>query len=148
MTSPMDHTITELIPVRLIWDAGLGSPPELQGYGGILVSVPPEAIPLPSTGSLFGLRGYARQAVGAVPWEWVLQGDVDPVDTFVDQLTGRPGWILADARAGLKTMLMQLFSAGIPRATLAARFPELFNAIKAEILAEVAAQPHLTKEEK
>ncbi len=136
-----DTPITELIPVRLVWDPALGSPPEMEGYGGAIVAVPPEAIPLVQRGFLFGLRGYSRQVQPAVPipWEWVLQGDVDPVDQFVDSLTGRPdGWVNQQAREFVKTVLYQLASAGIPRATLAERFPLLYTAIKTEVLAEVA----------
>jgi hypothetical protein len=144
--SVTDTPITELIPVRLVWDAALGSPPEVQSYGGAIVAVPPEAIPLPQRGRLFGLRGYSRQVQPAtpIPWEWVLQGDVDPVDQFVNGLTGRPdGWVDQAAREFVKTVLYQLASAGIPRQTLAERFPLLFNAIKAEAIAELSVPPPL-----
>lgn len=144
MTNVTDQPITNLIPVRLVWDAALGSPPEVQGYGGAIVAVPPEATPLPIRGSLFGLRGYSRQVQPSVPipWEWVLQGDVDPVDQFVDGLTGRPdGWVNQTAREFVKTTLYQLASAGIPRATLAERFPLLFSSIRTEVIEEQASPP-------
>ncbi len=137
MATVTETPYSDLVPVRLVYDPALGSPVEMQPYGGILVSVPPSALPLPQTGRLFTLRGYSRQIQGIVPWEWVLQGDVDPVDQFVDSLTGRPdGWVSQADRSFVKLTLQQLFSAGIPRATLADRFPQLYNAIRNEVIAE------------
>lgn len=136
MTDIIDQPITNLIVVRLVWDAAMSSPPEFQHYNGVLVAVPPEAIPLPVRGFLFGLRGYSRQTANdPVPWEWVLQGDVDPADAFVDSLTGRGSWLVADARALVKLMIQRLFSAGIPRQTLVEQFPQLVQAIAAEVRA-------------
>jgi hypothetical protein len=72
-------------------------------------------------------------------WEWVLTGDIDPVDQFVDSLTGRPGWLVPGSRAVLKTMVQRLFSAGIPRATIATQVPQMYQAVAAEVLAEQQA---------
>ncbi len=139
--------ITNLIVVRLVWDAAMGSPPEVQSYGGALVAIPPQALPLPVRGRLFGLLGYSRQVVsgGPIPWEWVLQGDVDPVDAFVDSLTGRTDpttgrgvWIDQAARAAVKLMVQRLYSAGIPRQTIVDQFPLLFGAVRSEVSAILA----------
>jgi hypothetical protein len=131
--------IDDLVPVFIIWDAALGSPADLQKYAGMVVSVPPDRIPLPQRGLLFGVRGYSRQGVGG-RWEWVLQGDVDPVDAWVDTLTGRPGgWVDQSARATVKLMAQRLYSAGLPRATIVSQFPQLVSAIATEVRAEIAA---------
>lgn len=129
--------IVDLVTVTLVWDAALGSPAELQTYGGRIVAVPPSYLPLPPRGTLFGLKGFSRQTSGA--WEWVLQGDVDPVDAFVDGLTGHGGWTNPTSRATVKLMITRLFSAGIPRATIASQIPQFYNAIAAEVVAEQGA---------
>lgn len=137
-----DTDVSDLVPVTLIWDAALGSPadPDLQDRGGDVVSVPPSRIPLPARGTLFGLRGYSRQGnFGA--WEWVLQGDVDPVDGFVDSLTGRGGWMVPASRAAIKTMVQRLYTAGIPRNTIVTQMPQVYQAIAVEVRAEDSAPP-------
>lgn len=137
MTQP--YVFVDLITVTLIWDAQLGSPPELQPYGGKIVAVPPDRIPLPERGMLFGLRGYAKRD-GQGGWQWVLQGDIDPVDAFVESLTGKAtGWSNPTSRATVKLMIQRLFSAGIPRGTIATQIPQFYNAVAAEVVAEQAA---------
>ena len=126
--------LSELIPVLLVYDAALGSPPETQSWGGRIIMVPPEMIPLPQRGEIWGQRGFSRQ--GAQMWEWVMVGDTDPVDQFVDSLTGRPGWVVPASRAVMKTMVQRLFSAGIPRNTIATQVPQMYQAVAAEVLAE------------
>jgi hypothetical protein len=129
---------SRLVLVRIVWDAILGSPPELQGYGGVQVLVPPTYIPLPDRGTLYTVRGFSRQGADGV-WEWVLQGDVSPVDHFVDSLTGRPGWVNQSARETVKTMVTRLYSAGIPADTIASQIPLFVQAIAAEVVAEQQA---------
>jgi hypothetical protein len=131
--------IDELTPVLLVWDSTLGSPPELQSRGGLVVAVPPEFMPLPDRGVLVGLGGYARRD-GTGGWQWVLQGEVDPLDQFVDSLTGLGLWKNQNARTAVKTLISRLFSAGIPRQTIATQFPQVYAAIAAEIASEQAAQ--------
>jgi hypothetical protein len=131
--------IGDLVKVTFVWDATLGSPAELQSYGGMIVGVPPELTPLPDRGQLFGIGGYSR-ADGSGGWNWIIQGDVDPVDAFVDSLTGLGHWVNQGARTTVKTMVGRLFSAGIPRQTIATQVPQLFAAIAAEINSEQA--PH------
>jgi hypothetical protein len=128
-------SVADLVRVTVVWDASLGSPPELQGYGGAIVGVPPTYLPLPDRGTLFGVRGYSRK-VGDGTWQWILQGDVDPIDSFIDGLTGRPGWVNPNARATVKTMVQRLFSQGIPRETIATQIPQFVQAIVAEYIAE------------
>jgi hypothetical protein len=127
----------ELIPVLLVYDVALGSPIETQPWGGRIIMVPPEMIPLPQRGEIWGQRGFSRQ--GATMWEWVMVGDTDPVDQFVDSLTGRPGWLVPGARLVMKTLVQRLFSAGIPRATIAAQVPQMYQAVAAEVVAEQQA---------
>lgn len=145
MTQPDQDVLADLVSVTLIYDASLGSPPETQPFGGKAVAVPPSAIPLPQRGVLLGQPGFSRQQVVPDPanpdativrWEWVMQGATDPVDTFVDSLTGRPGWVVPASRAVMKTLVQRLFSAGIPRATIAQQVPLMFDAIAAEVRAE------------
>jgi len=130
--------ISDYQPVTMIWDATLGSPPEVQSYGGEVVLVPPEVLPLPARGQLLGLGGYSRTD-GSGGWQWVLQGDIDPVDAFVDSLTGKGGWSNQTSRTAVKTMVARLFSAGIPRATIATQIPQFYQAVAAEVTAEI---PH------
>lgn len=130
--------ISDYQSVAMVWDATLGSPVELQGFGGQVVLVPPEVLPLPARGSLLGLGGYSRTD-GSGGWQWVLQGDTDPVDAFVDSLTGKGGWSNPTSRAAVKTMVARLFSAGIPRTTIGTAIPQFYNAVAAEVAAE---QPH------
>lgn len=133
-----DIDISDLTQVTFVWDAALGSPTELSKWSGLVAAVPPEYLPLPDRGVLFGLRGYSRTD-GAGGLQWVLQGDVDPLDQFVDSLTGRGGWTNLTARTAVKTMIGRLFNAGIPRGTIASQFPQLYAAIAAEITSEQQA---------
>jgi len=83
--------VDDLIAVTLIYDAALGSPVETQPLGGRILLVPPDVFPLPVRGVVYGQPGFSRQA--GTGWKWVMQGNVDPVDTFVDSITGKPyGW--------------------------------------------------------
>jgi hypothetical protein len=132
------YSVADLVQVTVVWDASLGSPTELEGYNGAVVAVPPAYFPLPDRGTLFGVKGYSRK-VGDGTWQWILQGDVDPVDAFVDSLTGRPGWVSAPSRAVVKTMIQRLFSAGIPRETIVTQIPQFVQAIVAEYVAERSA---------
>lgn len=131
-------TIDELVAVTLVWDATLGSPAELQPQGGKVVLLPPEMFPLAPRGTLLGMGGFSRQD-GAGGWQWVLQGEVDPVSAFVDTLTGLGKWVNPTAKQAVVTMIGQLWSAGIPRATIAVRFPQLYAAIAAELASERSA---------
>lgn len=140
MTQPNrdQYSVADLVQVTVVWDASLGSPVELQSYGGAVVAVPPNYFPLPDRGTLFGVKGYSRK-VGDGTWQWILQGDTDPVDAFVDSLTGRPGWVNQGARTTVKTMVQRLFSAGIPRETIATQIPLFVQAVVAEYAAEQSA---------
>jgi hypothetical protein len=129
--------ISELVRVTFVWDATLGSPAELQSYGGLVVAMPPAMIPLPDRGELFGVGGYSRTD-GTGGWQWVIQGETDPVDAFVDSLTGRGGWANQSSRTLVKTLVARLFSAGIPRQTIATQIPQFYSAIAAEIASEQA----------
>jgi hypothetical protein len=140
MTSPTGDTggttINDLVMVTFIYDPALGSPAEYAQYANINVAVPKDVIPLPARGKLLGLGGYSRQAGGA--WQWVLQGDTDPVDQFVNNLTGKGGWTNPTSKAAIVLLVQRLFSAGIPRSTIAAQVPQMYNAVAAEVLAEQA----------
>lgn len=148
-----EDTVADLVSVTFIYDPALGSPVETQPLGGRTVAVPKSAIPLPKRGSLLGQQGFGRQAVVADPtspetppatmirWEWVLQGGTDPVDLFVDNLTGRPGWLIPASRATIKTLVQRLFSAGIPRSTIVNQVPLMYQAVAAEVRAEDSASP-------
>ncbi len=129
--------LSELVPVLLVYDPALGSPPETQSWGGRIIMVPPEMIPLPQRGEIWGQRGFSRQ--GSTMWEWVMVGDTDPVDQFVDSLTGRPGWPVPASRAVLKLLVQRLYSAGIPRNTIATQVPQMYQAVAAEVIAEQQA---------
>jgi hypothetical protein len=133
--------VADYVPVTFIWDTTLGSPndPTLQALGGKQFLVPPDQIPLPTRGRLVGVGGYSRQTAGA--WEWVIQGDVDQVDVFVDSLTGRGGWLVPASRQAVKLMIQRMFSAGIPRNTIATQVPQFYQAVVAEIQAELASPP-------
>jgi acylphosphatase len=138
VTDPNQYSVADLIQVDIVWDASLGSPPELQGYSGAIVAIPPNYFPLPARGTLFGVRGYSRNN-GDGSWSWILQGDVDPVDQFVDSLTGKGRWVNAASRVAVKQMVQQLFSAGISRDTIAASIPAFVQAVASEVFAEQAA---------
>lgn len=144
------HVLGDLVDVTFVYDPGLGSPPETQPLGGKVIAVPPTVLPLPQRGTLLGQAGFGRQQAVADPlnpgstvvrWEWVLQGATDPVDPFVDALTGRPGWLVPASRATVKLLIQRLYSAGIPRATIQSQVPQLYQAIAAEIRAEDAPSP-------
>jgi hypothetical protein len=101
------------------------------------VGIPPSYLPLPTRGTLFGIKGYSRQVNDqAWKWEWILQGDADPVDSFVDGLSPAGHWKNLQARDVVKTMIQRLFSAGIPRETIATQIPQFINAIVTEYVAE------------
>lgn len=138
MTQPVQPDASQLVRVNVVWDATLGSPPELQAYGGQIVAVPPDYFPLPDRGTLFGVRGYSRHN-GDGSYDWILQGDVDPVDSFIDSLTGKGGWTNQASRASVKSMVQRLFSAGIPRDTIATAIPQFVQAVANEVFAEQAA---------
>lgn len=129
-------SISELIPVTLIYDPNLGAPIETQPLGGKVLLVPPTLIPPPQRGVLYGQRGYSRQVGGA--WEWVMIGDTDPVEAFVDTLAGGGHWRVAAARADMVLFCQQLLRLGIPSGTIAARIPQIVSSIAAEVQAETA----------
>jgi hypothetical protein len=142
--------VADMQTVTFIYDTALGSPIETQALGGKEYGLPPSAFPLPRRGTLLGQAGFGRQATVADPvnpgstmvrWEWVLQGGTDPVDTFVDNLTGKGGWTVPGSRATVKLMIQRLFSAGIPRSTIASQIPQFYNAVAAEVRAEDALPP-------
>jgi hypothetical protein len=137
MTQSDGDNLSNLVPVTFIYDAALGSPIETQPYGGKVVAVSRNEIPLPRRGKFLGQNGFSRQTAGA--WEWVMQGDVDPVDQFVDSLTGKGGWINQQSRTVIKTLVQRLFSAGIPRGTINTQVPQMYQAVAAEIIAEQQA---------
>jgi hypothetical protein len=126
--------LSELVQVTLIYDPTLGSTPDLAPLSGKVIAVNPDMIPLPLRGTFLGQPGYSRQ--GASGWEWVLQGATDPVDAFVDSLTGKGGWTNSASRATVKLMIQRLFSAGISRTTIATQIPPFYQAIAAEVVAE------------
>jgi hypothetical protein len=135
MTSPHNEfDASELIMVKVIYSPADGSPPELAAYANIIVGVPPSYIPLPARGKLFGVNGFSRQVDGA--WQWVLQGAINPVESFVDSLTGRGGWLVPAARADIILLCQQLLSQGIPSGTIVTRIPVVYSSIAAEVLAE------------
>lgn len=145
--------IADLVEVTFVYDPALGSPIETQPLGGKQYGLPKAAYPLPKRGVLLGQPGFGRQQTVPDPssttvppatmvrWEWVLQGSVDPVDAFVDSLTGRGMWVVAASRTVVKTMIQRLFSAGIPRSTIQNQMPQLYQAIAAEVRAEDALPP-------
>ncbi len=147
-----DDSGGDLVEVTFVYDPELGSPKGAEKHGGKKFGVPKSRIPLPQRGVLFGQPGYSRQQIvpdptpdvpdnTAMRWEWVLQGDTDPVDEFVDGLTGRPGWVVPQSRQVIVGLVRQLFSAGIPRRTIARDVPRMFAAVANEIRAEDAASP-------
>lgn len=140
MTSPTNEvggSIDDLVMVTFIYDPALGSPTEYAQYANVNVAVPKEVIPLPARGKLLGLGGYSRQ-VGGGAWQWVLQGETDPVDQFVNGLTGKGGWTNPASKQVIVLLVQRLFSAGIPRNTIAAQVPQMYNAVAAEVIAEQA----------
>lgn len=136
MTMPQNEFgIADLVKVTAVYSPSDGSPPETQQYGGVIVAVPPNYLPLPARGKLFGINGYSRQVEGA--WQWVLQGDTNQVDSFVDSLAGGGHWKVPAARADMVVFCQQLLGLGIPSATIAARLPQIVGSIVAEVQAEL-----------
>jgi hypothetical protein len=144
-----DDTLDTFVDVTLIHDPALGSPPDTASKGGRTVAVPPRMIPLPRRGKLFGMPGFGRQSIVPVDpgdpakgtvqrWEWVMLGEVDPIDEFVDSLAPG-GWKDPAARTTVRTMIARLYSAGIPRTTIVGQIPSFVNAIRNEVAAEQAA---------
>jgi hypothetical protein len=86
---------------------------------------------------VLGQPGFSRQNGQA--WEWVMGGTTDPVAQFVDSLTGKGGWLNQTSRTVLMTLVQRLYSAGIPRNTIATQVPQMYQAVAAEVLAEQAA---------
>lgn len=132
----MAETIADLVPVVMIYDVSLGSPPESQPYANQVLLLPPEFFPLPDRGVVLGQPGFSRQA--SAQWQWVMTGITDPVDQFVDSLTGRGAWTNQSARTVVKTMVQRLFTAGIPRSTISSQLPAFYQAVATEVLAEQA----------
>lgn len=135
-------TLDDLTDVKFIWDAALGSPAELQKYANRVVAVPPDMLPLPARGKFLGIGGFSRQVSteDGTAWEWVMQGTTDPVDNFVDSLPAPSPWLVPASRTAVKLMITRLFSAGIPRNTIATQIPQFYAAIANQVRAEVAAQ--------
>lgn len=157
-TAVDEDGVEDLVEVTFIYDAALGSPENTQPLHNTKYGVPRNKIPLPKRGVLFGQPGFGRQAVVPDPtaqaapptvatmvrWEWVLQGGTDPVDAFVDSLTGKGGWTLPASREIVETMVRRLYTAGIPRGTITSQVPPFVQAIMAEARAEDAASPPTT----
>lgn len=130
----MADNIADLVQVTFIYDATLGSAIEQQPLGGTKYGLPKSVIPLPQQGVLFGQSGFSRQLAGA--WEWVLQGQPDVLDTFVDGLTGRGGWTVPASRVTMKSLCQALQRQGFTRTQIQNQVPQLYAAIKTEVLAE------------
>lgn len=141
--------IADMVDVTFIYDPALGSPKDTEKWGGRVIGLPRTSFPLPIRGILLGQPGFGRQQTVAAPtpeasdattvrWEWVMQGATDPVDAFVDSLTGKGMWTLTASRTVVMTLVQRLFSAGIPRTTIQNQVPQLYRAIAAEIRAEDA----------
>jgi hypothetical protein len=130
----MAETLADLIPVTFIYDVTLGSPIESQPYGGKVAAVSRSQIPLPQRGIFLGQPGFSRQNAGA--WEWVMQGDTDPLDAFVDSLTGRGSWTLPASRTTVKSMCQALYRQGFTRTQIQTQMPAVYSAISAEVRAE------------
>lgn len=140
MTQPSiqdEFSVSDLVRVDVVYSPVDGSPPELAQYGGAIVSVPPSYIPLTPRGTLFGINGFSRQVNGQ--WQWVLQGTANPVEAFVDTLTGQGHWDVPASRADLVLLCQQLLGLGIPSGTIAARIPTIYNSIATEVRAEDAS---------
>lgn len=129
-----DNNLNNLVQVTFIYDTTLGSPIESQPFGGKVVAVSKDQIPLPKRGTFLGQPGFSRQPSGA--WEWVMQGDSDPMDAFIDSLTGRGAWTVPASRATVKQMVQALLNRGFTRTQLQNQVPSLYSAISAEVLAE------------
>lgn len=127
---------SDLVMIHVIYSPADGSPPDTAQYGGAVVGVPPNYIPLPARGQLFGVNGFSRMVDGQ--WQWVLQGAINPVDAFVDSLTGQGGWVVTASRDDIRLLCQQLLGLGIPSGTIAARIPQVYASIAAEIRAEDA----------
>lgn len=137
MTMPQNEfKASDLIMVHVIYSPADGSPPETAQYADAIVGVPPNYIPLPARGQLFGVNGYSRQVNGQ--WQWVLQGTPNPVNSFVDSLTGLGLWKVTASRDDIRLLCQQLLGLGIPSGTIAARIPQIYASIAAEIRAEDA----------
>jgi hypothetical protein len=130
----MANNLGTLVQVTFIYDATLGSPIESQPDGGKIVAVPRDQIPLPARGVFLGQAGFSRQPAGA--WEWVMQGDTDPLDAFVDSLTGKGAWTLPASRTVMKSMCQALYRQGFTRTQIQNQVPQLYQAIAAEVRAE------------
>jgi hypothetical protein len=126
--------LADLIQVTFIYDTTLGSPIETQPLGGKVVAVPPTYIPLPDRGTLLGQPGFSRQT--ATAWEWVMQGANDPLDQFVDSLTGLGFWVLPASRTIMKSLCQAMFNRGFTKAQIQTQMPQLYQAIINEKAAE------------
>jgi hypothetical protein len=133
----MTDSISDLVPVTLIYDTTLGSPPESAPLANQIILVPPEMFPLPTRGTVYGQPGFSRQIGDA--WQWVMGGTTDPVSQFVDTLTAKGVWVNQTAKSTVMTLVQRLFSAGIPRSTISSQLPAFYQAVAAEVLAEQTA---------
>lgn len=138
-------TVANMIEVVMIHDPALGSPPEALPLANKNVCVSQSLIPLPQRGVFLGQPGFSRQTPFGDPsvmrWEWVLQGDVNILDTFVDSLTGRGSWVVPTSRTTVKTIVQALLNKGFSRTQVNNQFPALYQAVAAEIRAEDALTP-------
>lgn len=134
MADPNEFNASDLIMVKVIYSPPDGSPPESAQYANAIVGIPPNYLPLPARGKLFGVNGFSRQVEGQ--WQWVLQGAINPVESFVDGLTGLGHWLVPASRADIILLCQQLLGLGIPSGTIAARIPVIYSSIAAEVLAE------------
>ena len=125
---------TELVAVTLIYDVSLGSPIEYVNDGNKQIGIPKDQIPLPNRGVFITWPGFSRQTVvgGLLRWEWVMQGETDPLDSFVDSLTGRGGWTVAASRTTIKNLCQTLFKQGFTRTQIQNQMPNVYGAIAAE----------------
>lgn len=138
MTLPQNEfSASDLIMVHVTYSAADGSPAEMQAMATAVpvVGIPPNYLPLPARGKLFGVNGFSRQVNGE--WQWVLQGEINPVESFVDSLAGGGHWEVTTARADMILFCQQLLGLGIPSGTIAGRLPQIVASIAAEVQAEL-----------
>lgn len=127
-------------PIWVAVTAVAETPPEMAVYAGRYLSVPNTADmpPLGTRGivqvSGVSLHGYLRQTNGQ--YQWVILPPQDPIEPVIDALPGPAGWSDMPARATWLNIGAALRGYGISGADLASGLPALYNAARANLLAE------------
>lgn len=138
---PLDLGIRTLM--YLVVDAD--SPPQWSAWGEKPIPLTPaelaalptgiDTITLTLEGSPTSIPGISRTVNGRL--EWLIRPLPDPVVVMFAALPGPNGWTVPASEATWRTIGLALLELGVTPAAMVTGYPQLWDACKAEVLADL-----------